>query len=59
MFVEFANKARKHSGFRLLRRTVRHTQDPKSNEYDLMHADGCLVLYGDKSIGIHLKFLHL
>lgn len=52
IIVNFAERSRLHSGYRLLKRAVRHAMDPLG--VSIMSSKCCVVEYG-KTIGIHIS----
>ena len=55
IIVEFANESCHHSGFRLLRRCVRHVVDSRAR--DIIDTEVSLLQCEDHSMAIHLKNL--
>ena len=54
MFLDFANGCRESAGFRLLKRCLRHSLDPKA--FPLMETKACLFVNDeDKEVGLVLE----
>jgi hypothetical protein len=52
MIQNFADASRFHSGFRLLKRAIRHAMDPQAAS--ILSASGSVIQYGSQ-VGLHLR----
>lgn len=52
LIVEYANRSRLHSGYRLLKRAVRHALDPEG--FSILTSNCCIVSYNN-TVGLHIS----